>query len=134
MQGVDGLDDHEQHECYDEEVNDGIDEGTNADHHIAHMDADVREICVEKQADGGVDDVVHQRVDDGRERTADDNADCHIQHVAAHGKGLELFKKLFDAFHFFFCHKKIHSFTPFMPQGNVFASMIADFWRDCKGK
>ena len=29
--------------------------------------------------------------------------------------------------------KKIHSFTPFMPQGNVFASMIADFWRDCKG-
>ena len=34
----------------------------------------------------------------------------------------------------FFCHKKIHSFTPFMPQGNVFASMIADFWRDCKGK
>lgn len=59
---------------------------------------------------------------------------CHIQHVAAHGEGLELFKKLFDAFHFFFCHKKIHSFTPFMPQGNVFASMIADFWRDCKGK
>ena len=60
VQGVDELDDHEQHECYDEEVNDGIDEGTNADHHIAHMDADIREIGVEKQADGRVDDVVHQ--------------------------------------------------------------------------
>ena len=49
-------------------------------------------------------------------------------------KALNSSKNIFDAFHFFFCHKKIHSFTPFMPQGNVFASMIADFWRDCKGK
>ena len=44
----------------DQEVDDGIDKGTNADHHIAHMDAHFREICVEEQADGGVDDVVHQ--------------------------------------------------------------------------
>ena len=60
VQGVDGLDDHEQHKGHDQEVDDGIDKGTNADHHITHMDADVREISVEKQADGGVDDVVHQ--------------------------------------------------------------------------
>ena len=134
MQGVDGLDDHKQHKGHDQEVDDGGDKCTNADHHITHMDAHFREICVEEQADEGVDDITHQRVDDGRERTADHNTDCHIQHVAAHGEGLEFFKKLFDAFHFFFCHKKIHSFTPFMPQGNVFASMIANFWRDCKGK
>ena len=28
-----------------------VDECTNADHHIAHMDAHFREICVEEQAD-----------------------------------------------------------------------------------
>ena len=30
VQGVDGLDDHEQHEGHDQEVDDGIDKGTNA--------------------------------------------------------------------------------------------------------
>ena len=60
VQGVDGLDDHEQHKGHDQEVDDGIDEGTNADHHIAHMDAHFREIGVKEQADGRVDDVVHQ--------------------------------------------------------------------------
>ena len=40
------------------------------------------------------DDVAHERGRDLAERTANDNADGHIDDVAAHGKGLELFKKL----------------------------------------
>ena len=43
-----------------------------------------------------------QSVDDGWEGTADDNAHCHVQHIAAHGKCLELFKELFDAAFFLF--------------------------------
>ena len=35
------------------------------------------------------------------ERAADDNTDGHIEHVAAHGKGLELFKKLLHGKHLF---------------------------------
>ena len=77
------------------------------------MDAHFREICVEEQADEGVDDITHQRVDDGRERTADHNTDCHIQHVAAHGEGLEFFKKLFDALDLFFGHKNTAPFHPY---------------------
>ena len=106
MQGVDGLDDHEQHESHDQEVDDGIQERADADHHITDMDANIREVCIEEQADGGVDDITDQRVHNGSERTADDHADCHVQHVAAHGECLELFKKLFDAFALFFCHRK----------------------------
>ena len=40
------------------------------------------------------DDIAHERGRDLAERAADDDADGHIEHVAAHGKGLELFKKL----------------------------------------
>ena len=62
----------------------------------------VGKIRLEEQADQRVDDVLHQRGDDGGEGTADDNAHCHVQHVAAHGKRLELFKELFDAAFFLF--------------------------------
>ena len=102
VQHIDGLDGHEEHEGHDEEVDNGVEEGTHADAHIADLDDDIREIGVEEQADDGGDDVVHQRVDDGGEGRADDHTDCHIEHIAAHGKGFELIKELFDAAGFLF--------------------------------
>ena len=48
-----------------------------------------------------VDDIFGQRGDDAGERTADDNTDRHVHHVAAQREGLEFFEKLF------------HFFTPF---------------------
>ena len=102
VQHIDGLDGHEEHEGHDEEVDNGVEEGTHADAHIADLDDDIREIGVEEQADDGGDDVVHQRVDDGGEGRADDHTDCHIEHIAAHGEGFELFKELFDAAGFLF--------------------------------
>ena len=47
-----------------------------------------------KNGDKRHDNIVHQRGRDLAERAADDNADGHIQHVAAHGKRLEFFHKL----------------------------------------
>ena len=102
VQHIDGLDGHEQHEGHDEEVDNGVEKGAHADAHIADLDDDIREIGVEEQADDGGDDVVHQRVDDGGEGRADDHTDCHIEHIAAHGKGFELIKELFDAAGFLF--------------------------------
>ena len=102
VQHIDGLDGHEEHEGHDEKVDDGVEKGTHADAHIADLDDDIREISVEEQADDGGDDVVHQRVDDGGEGRADNHTDCHIEHIAAHGKGFELIKELFDAAGFLF--------------------------------
>ena len=67
--------------------------------------------CLEERADQRVDDVIHQSRDDGRERTADDHADCHIQHIAAHGKGLEFLKEFLDPLDLFFWHKNDRSFS-----------------------
>ena len=80
----------------------------------AQADHDIREICLEEQADQRVDDVIHQSRDDGRERTADDHADCHIQHIAAHGKGLEFLKEFLDPLDLFFWHKTTAPFQ-FLP-------------------
>ena len=102
VQHIDGLDGHEQHEGHDEEVDDGVEERTDADANIADLDDDIREIGVEEQADDGGDDVVYQRVDDRGEGRADDHTDCHVEHIAAHGEGFELFKKLLDAAGFIF--------------------------------
>ncbi len=96
VQSVDGLDHHKQHKGHDEEVDDRVDEFADLDAGTAQADHDIREICLEEQADQRVDDVIHQSRDDGRERTADDHADCHIQHIAAHGKGLEFLKEFLD--------------------------------------
>ena len=89
---------------------------TDADADIADLDHNVREVGVEEQADEGRDDVADQRVHDGRERRADDHADGHVQHVAAHGERFELFKKLLDALDFFFCHSNT---APFLRPGRI---------------
>ena len=102
---VDELDHHKQHKGHDEEVDDRVDEFADLDAGTAQADHDIREICLEEQADQRVDDVIHQSRDDGRERTADDHADCHIQHIAAHGKGLEFLKEFLDPLDLFFWHK-----------------------------
>ena len=67
VQHIDGLDGQKQHGGHDEEVDDGVEESTDADADIADLDDDIREIGVEEQADDGGDDVVYQRVDDGGE-------------------------------------------------------------------
>ena len=83
MQAVDELDHHKQHKGHDEEVDDRVDEFADLDAGTAQADHDIREICLEEQADQRVDDVIHQSRDDGRERTADDDTDCHIHDVSA---------------------------------------------------
>ena len=50
----------------------------------------------------GGDDVVYQRVDDRGEGRANDHTDCHVEHIAAHGEGFELFKEILDAAGFLF--------------------------------
>ena len=40
VQHIDGLDGHEQHEGHDEEVDDGVEESTDADANIADLDDD----------------------------------------------------------------------------------------------
>ena len=102
VQHIDGLDGHEQHEGHDEEVDDGVEKSTDADANIADLDDDMREIGVEEQADDGGDDVVYQRVDDRGESRADDHTNCHVEHIAAHGEGFELFKEILDAAGFLF--------------------------------
>ena len=102
VQHIDGLDGHEQHEGHDEEVDDGVEESTDADADIADLDDDIREIGVEEQTDDGGDDVVYQRVDDRGESRADDHTDCHVEHIAAHGESFELFKEILDAAGFLF--------------------------------
>ena len=102
VQGVNGLDDHEQHEGHDEKVDDGVEKSTDADANIADLDDDMREIGVEEQTDDGGDDVVYQRVDDRGESRADDHTNCHVEHIAAHGEGFELFKEILDAAGFLF--------------------------------
>ena len=102
VQHIDGLDGHEQHEGHDEKVDDGVEESTDADANIADLDDDIREIGVEEQADDGGDDVVYQRVDDRGESRADDHTNCHVEHIAAHGEGFELFKEILDAAGFLF--------------------------------
>ena len=47
-----------------------------------------------EHGDEGHDDVVDDGSGDLAESAADDNADCHVDHIAAHRKGLEFFKKL----------------------------------------
>ena len=102
VQHIDGLDGHEQHEGHDEKVDDGVEESTDADANIADLDDDIREIGVEEQANDGGDDVVYQRVDDRGESRADDHTNCHVEYIAAHGEGFELFKEILDAAGFLF--------------------------------
>ena len=102
VQRVDKLDHNEQHKGNDEEVDDGVDERADLDAGAAQTNDHIGKICLEKQADQRVDDVLHQRGDNCGEGTADDNAHCHVQHVAAHGKRFEFFKELFDAAFFLF--------------------------------
>ena len=96
------LDHNKQYKGHDEEVDDGVDELADLDAGAAQTNDHIGKICLEEQADQRVDDVLHQRGDDGGEGTADDNAHCHVQHIAAHGKCLKLFKELFDAAFFLF--------------------------------
>ena len=97
MHIVDGFDDAEHHKGHDEEVQNGIDEITQHQFTAARQgkgETGKVGVAAGKDAKGGVDDVVHQRVGNRFERAADDDTDGHVDDVAAHGKRLEFFHKL----------------------------------------
>ena len=59
------------------------------DEQVAEIDA------AGENADERHDEVIDERCHNGAERSADDNTDCHIDHIALHGKIPEFFQCLF---------------------------------------
>ena len=98
---VEGLHDHEHDPRHNEEVDDGADERAEIDTVLGAGDGDgeardIGAVAPGDEFDERVDDVVGQRRDDGGERRADDDADGHVDHVAAVD---ELFELGQEAFH-----------------------------------
>src|SRR5689334_13017013 len=94
----------EQCEGHDQEVQYRVDEGAVIDRDsagilrrlerratVAFEDKEkVRKVdTAEQQAQRRRNDILHQRIDDGRESCADDNADREIDHAPAHGEFAE---------------------------------------------
>ena len=98
---VDRLEQTEQHERHDEEVDDRGQKCAVAELDAAETEHKTAQIRAAGETENRVDEVFGQRSHNGRERTADDNTDRHVHHVAAQREGLEFFEKLF------------HFFTPF---------------------
>ncbi len=93
---VHGFQHTEQNECQNDKVNDGRDECTDAQVDVKRqVQHNITEICLEQNANDGVDDVVRQRSDQRGECAADENTDGHVHHVAFQGKSFELFQELF---------------------------------------
>ena len=97
---VEGLHDHEHHPGHNEEVDDGADEGPEVDAvgGTCHGDGEaghVGAVAPGDELDERVDDVLGQRRDDSGERRADDDADGHVDHVAAVDEFLELGEEAF---------------------------------------
>ena len=63
--------------------------------HAAETQHETAQIRAAGETEDRVDEVFGQRGHDARERTADDNTDRHVHHVAAQREGLEFFDKLF---------------------------------------
>ena len=114
MHLVDGLDHAEHGERDDDEVEDDGDQVAVVDGDLGCDDfAALHDGLLEhpfprgkvdaagQHGDERHDDIIDERGRDLAERAADDDADGHIEHVAAHGKGLELFKKLLHGKHLF---------------------------------
>ena len=76
VQAVDGLDHDEQYKGDDQEIDDGVYEVANFDAGTAQTDDNIRKVRIKEQTDKRVDDIIYQRVHDGRERRADDHTDC----------------------------------------------------------
>ena len=102
---VDPLDQQEDHDGDEQEVDDGLDEAAVLDGGLLDAGRLVRgpddalqggEVdAAEEGADDGHEHIVHQGLDDGGERAADDDAHGHIHHVAT---GDELLEFRNDAF------------------------------------
>ena len=93
---VHGFQHTEQNECQNDKVNDGRDECTDAQVDVKRqVQHNITEICLEQNANDGVDDVVRQRSDQRGECTADENWNKAIANKAfrqCFSKGLELSK------------------------------------------
>jgi hypothetical protein len=96
LEAVHGLDHAEDDEGDDEEVDDSRDEGTEVDGGARHDEACDLGAAAGDEGDQRIDDVRAERRHDVREGTADDDADCHIHHIAA---GHELPEFLDEAAH-----------------------------------
>ena len=93
------FDDQEQHQGHQQEVDDGGDEGPVHELGVPEAKGQGAEIrAAGDEAQQGIEDVVDQGVDDGGKRTADDNTDGHIYHVAAGDKFLKFLDEAFGAF------------------------------------
>lgn len=116
MELVDGFDEAEDGECYQQEVDDCLDE-------VAVIDGcfglglgcrgdDVAKTCeidaAEEQTDDGHNHIVDEGVDDGGKRTADDNAGSQVDDAAPGDEFLKFCNKTF-----FLCHG-ISSFFSFL--------------------
>ena len=108
MELVDGLDYQEDDERHQNKVEDGGQERTQPQRHrggdhlaglVQHLwlqhDVQLTQIdAADEQPDQGHEHVVDQRGGDLAEGGADDHADGHVHHVAAHGKLFEFVEKL----------------------------------------
>ena len=119
MEAVDGLDHQEHRKGDDEEIQNGGQEAAVFDGDlrggIGHPvgsgnsglqhDLPIGKInAAGEYGDQGHDDVIHKGSGDLTERTADDDADGHIHHIASGDKG---FKLSHEAFFLFGCgHRK----------------------------
>ena len=103
----DEADEEEDAESDDEEVNGALDEVAVSHSYFRNVFAlslfqypfELGEVyAASDDADNRHDDVVNDRCYDFAESAADDNTDSHVEHVATHGKLLEVVKKC--TFHF----------------------------------
>ena len=92
---IDRFEQTEQHERHDQKVDDRGDECTVAQLHTADIQHERAQVGAPGRTEDRVDDIFGQRGDDAGERTADDNTDRHVHHVAAQREGFEFFDKLF---------------------------------------
>ena len=92
---VDRLEQAEQHERHDEEVDDRGQKCAVAELDAAETEHKTAQIRAAGKTENRVDEVFGQRSHNAGERTADDNTDRHVHHVAAQREGFEFFDKLF---------------------------------------
>ena len=80
---VHALNQAEDDERNDDKVDDRRDERAKVELSRANVHHETNLLSTAREAgDKRLDDVTHERVHDGRERTADNHANCHVHHVA----------------------------------------------------
>ena len=83
MQTVETAHDQEQDESDDEEIDDRGQERTVADRNLADTKRELGQVDVDNQSDQRRNDVIRQRIDNRLECRTDDDANRHVNDVAA---------------------------------------------------